>query len=159
MIFPVFQNQTAFSPLLSLQMSSPHFLSEKPRVTLGKKILSCSFCLLPQLLLQSLLSEFSDLRVFFLKINPITVFSVKQSLSAITGLIILSIFILYLPLVQLFTLLICLFSLKKQIGFPSRNNSICFQLPLLEDCYLVLFPSVLWTTPKSRVNSQASSVF
>ena len=70
-------------------MSSPHFLSEKPRVTLGKKILSCSFCLPPQLLLQSLLSEFSDLRVFLLKINPITVFSVKQSLSAITGLIIL----------------------------------------------------------------------
>ena len=80
---------------------------------------------------------------FLLKINPIPVFSVKRSLSAIIGLITLSMFISYIPLAQLFTLLMCLFYLKKQIGFPSRNNSIFLQLPLLKDCYLVLFPSVL----------------
>lgn len=108
-------------------MSSPHFLSEKPRVTLGKKIVNCSFYLTPQLLLQLLLSEFSDLRVFLLKINPIPIFSGKQSLSAITGLITLSMPILSLAFhfshMFIFSEEANWFSFQKQLDLPSATTS------------------------------------
>lgn len=97
MIFPVFQNQTSFSPS---SLSANELTSFPVRKTQGNRQENCQLFFLPYTATSALLlSEFSDLRVFLLKINPIPVFSVKQSLSAITGLITLSMSILYLPLV------------------------------------------------------------